>query len=313
MTKIYGIVAAFLLTFNVYATDENVAETDSLSSDSMQIDSAQMIIQMWADNLKYETNTVTLANGIAELKVPKGYKYLNAADSRKTLQIWGNPDDPNTLGLLFKEEDSPLGVSTFVIEISNNNEGYIEDDEAEDMDFDEILAEMKKDEDANGSGNKLIGWASAPFYDAENKKLHWAKEIRFAGTDANQFNYDVRILGRNGYLTMRFIGEMSVFPQAKKDLNGLLTAVNYKPGHKYEDFDSSIDEVAAIGIGGLVAGKVLAKVGLWAVLLKFGKLIVFGIIALVGGFWKKIVGLFRKKKEEEVAPAIGNDENTPQA
>jgi len=310
MTKFMVSLAALLLSFTSYAT-EDVLATDSVASDSLKIDSAEMQIIIWAANLKYETNTVSLANGIAELKVPKGYKYLNAVDSRKTLQYWGNPDDPTTLGLLFKEEDSPINVNSFVIEISNNTEGYVEDDEAEDMDFDEILVEMKSDIDASGSGDKLIGWASAPYYDAVNKKLHWAKEIRFAGAESNTLNYDVRVLGRNGYLTLRAISDIKELPLVKKDLNGILSAVNYKPGHKYEDFDSSIDEVAAIGIGGLVAGKVLAKVGLWAVLLKFGKLIIFGIIALVGGFWKKIVGLFKKKKEEEIVPVVNGEEGTP--
>ncbi len=51
----------------------------------------------------------------------------------------------------------------------------------------------------------------------------------------------------------------------------------------YSDFDSSIDKVAAVGIGGSIAGKVLAKAGLCAVIAKFAKFIVVGVVAAIVG------------------------------
>ncbi|MBL7985981.1 MAG: hypothetical protein JNM91_13325, partial [Flavobacteriales bacterium] len=51
---------------------------------------------------------------------------------------------------------------------------------------------------------------------------------------------------------------------------------------------------------GLVAGKVLAKVGIFAVLAKFGKFIVLGLIAIGGAIWKFFTG--RKKKDESLPP-----------
>lgn len=87
------------------------------------------------------------------------------------------------------------------------------DEDAADIDYDELLEEMQDDiRDANpdreaaGYGTiELLGWAEAPHYDATSKKLYWAKELRFDGSDETTLNYEIRALGRRGILTMTFI------------------------------------------------------------------------------------------------------------
>ena len=65
--------------------------------------------------------------------------------------------------------------------------------------------------------------------------------------------------------------------------------MSFAKGQQYTDYNAGIDEVAAYTIGGLVAGKVLAKVGFFAIILKFWKL---GFLAL-GGAWAAIKRLLR--------------------
>jgi uncharacterized membrane-anchored protein len=315
MNYIKSLALFFLISSSAFAVEPEV-ENDSILLDSLDayIDSNSI----WLATLKFETNTINLANGIAEIKVPAGYKYLNAADSRKLMTLWGNPDDASTLGLLFKKDENPAEGTSYVIELSYSAEGYVEDDDAEDIDYEELLTQLKQETlDANPGRKQegypeatLIGWAATPFYDDVNKKLHWAKELKFEGHDVNTLNYNIRILGRNGYLQLNAIGDVAILPAVNKDLSSILSSVNFKPGHKYEDFDDDIDEIAAVGIGGLIAGKVLAKVGLWAVILKFGKIIIFGIIALFAGFKNKIFGLFKKKEKVEELPVV-EDNSTP--
>ena len=48
----------------------------------------------------------------------------------------------------------------------------------------------------------------------------------------------------------------------------VLDKTDFAAGHRYADFDSNVDTVAAVGIGGLIAGKVLLKTGVLAALLK---------------------------------------------
>jgi len=87
--------------------------------------------------------------------------------------------------------------------------------------------------------------------------------------------------------------------------------------YKYEDFDSSVDEVAAWTIGGLVAGKVLAKVGFFAIFLKFGKIIVLSLLGFFGAFKNKIKGWFSKSKntenEEEIESEVALIEEKSEA
>jgi len=65
-----------------------------------------------------------------------------------------------------------------------------------------------------------------------------------------------------------------------------LALVEFEPGHRYDEFDSGVDRVAAYGIGGLVAGGILAKAGffkfLLVALLAAKKFVAIGVLAAVG-------------------------------
>ena len=251
------------------------------------------------NTLHYEYGEIDLQDGLATLTVPPGYKYLDPDQSEYVLtDLWGNPPD-QTLGMLFPEDVGPLSDDfTYVVEIKYSEEGYIEDEDAEEIDYDDLLLEMQEDtEEANLQRQEqgyeaieLVGWASKPFYDGENKKLHWAKELRFGDADLNTLNYNIRVLGRKGILNLNAIGNIDVLPKVNEDVPLILSSVEFNEGSRYEDFNPSMDRVAAYGIGGLVAGKVLAKAGFFALLLKFWKVIAIGIIGLFAAFKKRIFG-----------------------
>ena len=84
-------------------------------------------------------------------------------------------------------------------------------------------------------------------------------------------------------------------PEFKKDVDEILNSVHFTDGNKYADFNPEIDEVAAYGIGGLIAGKLLAKAGFFALILKFWKIIAIAVVGAFTVFKKKIFGT---KKEE---------------
>ncbi|MDQ3292722.1 MAG: DUF2167 domain-containing protein [Bacteroidota bacterium] len=273
------------------------------------VDSAAIQREQLEKSFTYETGTITLGDNLAKLQVPKGYKFLSAKQSRYVLnQLWGNPPDSSTLGMLFPEHDSPLTENTYAVEISYSEEGYIKDDDAQDLNYTDLLKEMQQDvKDANPErvqagypSVELVGWASVPFYDAQNHKLHWAKEVKFGGDTANTLNYNVRVLGRKGYLLLNVIAPMSVLPTVKKNIPGILGAVDFTTGNQYGDFNPDIDEVAQYGIGGLIAGKVLAKVGFFALILKFWKVLIAGATGIYYYLKKKLSG----KKEIQTEPAL---------
>ena len=150
----------------------------------------------------------------------------------------------------------------------------------------------------------LIGWASKPFYDKEHRILHWAKEIKFGDSAVvNTLNYNVRVLGRKGVLVLNAVASMSELPLVQQHVPDVLSIVKFSDGYKYEQYDSNVDKVAAYTIGGLVAGKVLAKVGIFAILAKFAKVIFAAIVAGAAAIWRFISG--RKKKDETLpAPTV---------
>jgi len=208
------------------------------------------------------------------------------------------------LGLLFPKNINPIDDNfTYAVEVTYSSDGYIDDEDAKDLDYDNLLEEMQDDTSAANPERKelgypemeLIGWASKPFYDADEKKLHWAKELSFEGEEINTLNYNIRVLGRKGYLNLNAIGTIDILPEFKKDVDEILNSVHFTDGNMYSDFNPEIDEVAAYGIGGLIAGKLLAKAGFFALILKFWKIIAIAVVGAFTVFKKKIFGT---KKEE---------------
>lgn len=153
---------------------------------------------------------------------------------------------------------------------------------------------------------EVVGWASQPYYDADEKVLHWAKEIKFGENDLNTLNYNIRILGRKGVLVLNAVAPMSELPVVKENITPVLSSFTYADGLKYSDFNPDIDEVAAWTIGGLVAGKVLAKTGLLALLLKNIKLILIGLAAVGTGLWRWF-------KSRTTLPEVRNIDNSENA
>lgn len=277
-----------------------------------QDNSAQKIDSI-EQTFTYERGSITLKNGIGTITVPKGFKYLNAEQAERVLvDLWGNPKTENiTLGLLLPENQGVLSQKGYVFNIQYDEIGYVEDKDADDIDYDELLTQIKEDTKEENIERKkegyepitIVGWASTPFYDKEKKILHWAKEIKFGSEAQNTLNYNIRILGRKGVLVLNAIAGTSELPLVQKDINKVIDIVSFNKGYTYEEFDSSIDNVAAWTIGGLVAGKVLTKVGFFAILAKFGKIIVITLIGLFGAFKNKIMNLFSKKENETAITA----------
>ncbi|MBI1183263.1 DUF2167 domain-containing protein [bacterium] len=290
--KITAVMAIIFLPFcpQVFANSDST-ETDTSTAINFSFED---FFKHYADSMDatmhYETGTVSLGNGEATLIVPPGFRFLGPEEARHILEEeWGNPPS-ETFGLLFPTGQSPFSPTmTYAVEISYDEDGYVEDDDAQDIDYDDLLEEMQESAREQNPqriaqgypGIEIVGWASPPFYDSETKKLHWAKELHFDSVENNTLNYNIRVLGRHGYLTMNVIADMENLPAVQTDIDKILGSVNFNEGYAYKDFDSSIDKVAAFGIGGLIAGKVLAKAGFFAIILKFWKIIAIA----VGGFF----------------------------
>jgi len=291
-----------ILLIGLLFANYSFAQTETLSQEEQYY---QFLVDSIENSFHYEYGEVSIIENVATITVPSGFKYLNAEQSYYVMtDLWENPPS-ETLGLLFPIDNSPLSdYFTYAVEISYSEDGYIKDEDAADLDYNDLLEEMQDDaSDANTEridlgyeSIELVGWASDPFYDATNKKLHWAKELKFGESESHTLNYNIRILGRKGYLNLNAIGMMNILPLVNEDINKIIGSVEFDEGNTYFDFNPDMDDIASYGIGGLIAGKILAKVGFFAVLLKFWKLIAIAAVGLFSAFRKKIFG----SKEEPI-------------
>jgi uncharacterized membrane-anchored protein len=287
MTKLYFLVSCLLLSGLAMAKPApHLPAPDSVA---IMLQAQQAYVDSVNGTLHYQQGHIILPGNIAELTVPKGFRYLDSAQTVRVLtQLWGNPKS-ECLGMLVPEKYSPAEGNAWAYVIRYDPLGYVKDGDAEDINYSELLTEMQADteeenKDRQAAGYEpvyLLGWAANPYYDKEKNTLHWAKAIRFGAGPDTTLNYNVRLLGRKGVLILNAIGVPGQIAEIKASIPSLLAGVTFAKGERYADFNPGIDEVAAYTIGGLVAGKVLAKVGLFAVVLKFWKL---GMLALAGAW-----------------------------
>src|SRR5262245_56264858 len=165
------------------------------------------------------------------------------------------------------------------------------------------VAQSAARKQAGLSGVALLGWAEQPHYDREQHKLYWAEKLKFDDSAGMTLNYNVRVLGRRGHLVMKGVGGIDQLPLVAENCKQLLTVTDFVAGESYGDFDPDLDKVAAYGIGGLIAGSLAAKAGLFAKLLVLLKVAIKPIIAgaIVGG--GVISRVFGRKKQQQAKPA----------
>ena len=279
-----------------------------------ETDSTQIFMDSLESTFKYQTGQIKFDDNIGTLTVPQGFRYLDGQQARYVIHdLWGNPGGEGTMGMLVPADIPITSLEAWAFIITYEEMGYVKDDDADDIDYDELLGELQteateENEQRTKQGYEpisIVGWATAPFYDKDKKILHWAKEIKFGESEENTLNYNVRVLGRKGVLVLNAVASMSDMPEVKDNINPVLTAFAYSEGNQYDDFNPEVDEVAAWTIGGLVAGKVLAKAGILALILKNIKLVGLAIVALGGAIWK----WFKSKTTPPAVREIGGDSN----
>lgn len=262
-----------------------------------------------------QSGDVRLSEARAVLHLGDRYYFLPADDAKRVLtQIWGNHPDSvsDVLGMVMERGRTPFDDAWGAV-ITYRNTGYVSDSDAASQDYDAVLQSLREGEAADNDQRKaaglptlsLVGWAQSPSYDAGHHTLIWARELASSDSKVNSLNYDVRLLGRSGVLSLNMVATMPMLAQVRAAAAAFGQAAEFEPGARYADFDATTDQAAGYGLAGLVGGGAAAavakKAGLLAVLAKFWKLILFGLLAAVGavmGFIRKLTG--REAEENAV-------------
>lgn len=166
----------------------------------------------------------------ATLQVPDGYAFLDEGNTRKFLELMGNP--PRDGHYLI----APESLKWFAV-FSFDPSGYVKDDEK--IDPDQLLKALKEsDEPANDERKRLgmpaiytDGWDVTPHYDAETKRLEWGVRLR---TDENEqiVNYTSRLLGRSGVMSAILVSDPESLRADAIEFKSTLNGFNFVSGEQ---------------------------------------------------------------------------------
>lgn len=264
--------------------------------------------------LHHLNGRISIAGNGVTLNVPDAFYFLNAIDAAKVLEeAWGNPPDRNVSGMLFPAGMSPLDEDAWGVVLTFEKSGYVPDEDAAGLDYDMLIAQMHDAMEAENVSRKqqgypaidIVGWAAKPRYDSQTHKLYWAKELKFEDTPQNTLNYDMRVLGRYGVLSMNFVASIDQLSIVESAAPAVLKVANFDAGSRYEDFNASTDTQANYGVAGLIGGAAAAAAlakngGILAAVLLFLKKGFVLVLAALGGLGAAVRAFFNRKSKAVV-------------
>jgi len=226
----------------------------------------------------------------AQIYIPPGYRFARAEDTKKLMELMGNPVDGDEMGLIMPDDPKQQWFVVFQFEDC----GYVKDEEKGKLDAASILKSLKAGNDeANKERKKMghpaleiVGWEKPPAFNDQTKNLEWA--IRGSSEGDQVINYNVRILGRQGVMSANLVADPDEMTETMPKYRALLGGFGYTSGHRYAEFKPG-DKIAKYGLTALITGGAVAvalKTGLFQ---KLWKLLLVGVVA-VGAAIKKLFG-----------------------
>lgn len=260
-----------------------------------------------------QTGDIRLPSANAVLHLGQDYYFLPADEARIVLtEAWGNPPEAasDVLGIVFPAGRQFYEPDVWGAVITYEATGYVSDDDADSADYAELMQQMQASEPevnqqrraAGYPEQHLIGWAQQPAYDRNTHSVVWARNIRLGDTAENTLNYDVRLLGRNGVLSLNMVTVMSQLGETRQAAQRFASHAEFTQGFRYADHQSG-DRTAEYGVAGLVAAGLGAaavkKAGFLILILAFLKKAGIFIIAGIAFLWGAIRRFFTGRKDDE--------------
>ncbi|UCG39012.1 MAG: DUF2167 domain-containing protein [bacterium] len=245
---------------------------------------------------------VDLGDNLAQLDMSEAYLFAGPEDTRAVMEYLGNPPTNAEMGMIIPNNEE----GDWFIVFEYFEVGYIKDDDGDEIDAAAILESYREGtEQANKEREKMgaapihvAGWYEQPHYDPATNNLTWAMLLE--DDEKNQtVNYNVRILGRRGYVSAVLVADPERLTALKGDVEGVVANLTYKSGSRYAEYVKG-DKLAQIGLTALIAGGAGAaavKLGLFQALAKFWKAIMVAILAFFASVWKVIKRVFRTEEK----------------
>ncbi len=237
--------------------------------------------------------------GKAKIQIPNGFSFLGERDTRRFLELMGNPPRDGHYMI------APANLDWFAV-FSFDPVGYVKDDEK--IDADALLDALKKGDEPGNAERKRLGmapiytdgWHVPPHYDAGTKRLEWGMRLRDEKGGIH-VNYTSRLLGRSGVMSAVLVSSPQSLNADMREFNGALAGYQFVAGEQYAEYKQG-DRIAEYGLAALVVGgaaAAAAKAGLFKSLGKFLWVIIGG--AAMGG-WALLKKLFGRKQTPPPGP-----------
>ena len=246
---------------------------------------------------------------IAQIDVPAGYSFIDAAGTQALLKNAGEPVSGQEKGLL-----QPTNFNWSVI-FEFDPIGYVKDADKEKLDPDKLLEQIKEGtreankmrQQAGSPPLEVVGWEVPPHYDPTTHNLEWAIRATSAGQPI--LNYKTKLLGRRGVMDVVLVIDPTELQDALPKFKGLLANYSFQSGQTYAEYRSG-DKIAEYGLAALIVGGAAvgaAKLGLLGPLIillkKAWKLVVVAFVAVIG-YFKKLYNRITGRGEDQTKPSL---------
>ncbi len=305
--SVYFLIAPALTIgiLNVSPLCVQAKEQDSKEPNQVKLSTRETSVK--ADPEPKE-QTVVLGDKLAVVKLPKEFRFVEPERAIAFLKEQGSSGE-GVLGIIAPRKDSP---DMYFIVCRYEDCGYVTEDDADKINANDLLntfKEANKEQNEERIAQKIQpyyvgGWAEKPRYDKASHQMIWAievKEVDSADAPADTINYNTRMLGRRGVLSMNLVVSPKELELGKQKVATLLQNVKFNKGQTYAEYVAGTDKAAGYGLAGLILGggamAAAAKFGVFGALWKWGlgillvlkKFIIIGIVgvaALVSKLFK---------------------------
>jgi len=253
--------------------------------------------------------TVILGDKLAVVNLSKDFQFVGEEKAKAFMKSQGSSGE-GILGIIAPRKDS---TEDYFVVCRFEDCGYVKDDDADKLNADEILNAYKEGTKEQNEERKELnippvfvgGWAEKPHYNKAAHQVIWAIEVKddeAASAPVVSVNYNTRMLGRRGVLSMNLVTDPKNLEADKTKIATILGETTFKQGNTYAEYVPGKDKSAGYGIAGLILGggalAAAAKFGVFGALWKWGlgillvmKKFIFiavaGVAAVVANFFKK--------------------------
>jgi uncharacterized membrane-anchored protein len=235
----------------------------------------------------------------AKIQIPEGYAFLDDGNTRRFLELMGNP--PRDGHYLI----APTNLDWFAV-FSFDPAGYVKDDEK--IDADALLKSLKESDGPGNEERKRLGmapiytdgWHVPPHYDTDTKRLEWGMRLR-DDKGGVHINYTSRLLGRSGVMSAVLVSSPSTLNQDMSAFQGAMRGYEFVGGEKYAEYKQG-DRIAEYGLAALVVGGAAAAAAKAGLFKSLGKFLWIAIGGGIAGGWALLKRFFGRKPEGTPGP-----------